>query len=239
MPILEWHAAVAEVAKHVAKVSTPRGHGTGFLFSYAANNTLCALATANHVIEEAAAWEEPVRIDQQSSGATVFLRPAERAILRRPVEDTAAILFPIQAGMFPSVPLALMPEEKAYKIGVDLGWLGFPAVAPDNLCFFLGRVSSRLEEQRSYLVDGVAINGVSGGPAFRSEPDGSIVLAGILSAYRSNISPEGALPGLCVVRHVGGLHQLVKQFKTLDQAKQQEEPGPSPGPRPPAPPEGA
>jgi hypothetical protein len=243
MPRLEWYEAVHELTKHVAKVSTPRGHGTGFLFFYAANRSICALATANHVVEEAATWEEPLRLEQLDTGKTMFLRPAERARLRRSGEDTAAILFATQPGMFPNSPLNLMPEKKAARIGVEIGWLGFPSVAPDNLCFFLGRISSRLESERSYLVDGVAINGVSGGPAFMLPSDGSITLLGIVSAYRPNLSERGALPGLCVVRHVGGLHQFVKQFKTLDEAKEQEgksaaAPPQSPPP-PPASPEGA
>jgi hypothetical protein len=177
------------------------------------------LATAAHVVEEAELWEEPVRIQQLKTGISLLLRASDRAILRRDEHDTAAVLFKAKEGMFPDKPLKLMDEEKGSPIGTELGWLGYPSIAPDNLCFFSGTVSSRLETQRSYLVDGVAINGVSGGPAFVAQEDGSILLIGIVSAYRPNVSAAGTLPGLCVVRHVGGL-----------QAKKEEEANPAAAP---------
>ena len=43
-------------------------------------------------------------------------------------------------------------------IGSEIGWLGFPSVAPHDLCFFSGNISARQEYRKAYLVDGVAIN---------------------------------------------------------------------------------
>lgn len=216
-----WMEHIEVLRPHVAKISSPRGHGTGFLFSYAAHGSLCAVATAAHVVNDAADWEEPLRIEQKSGGRHVFLRPGERAILRRPAHDTAAIVFGTQKDLFPTKPLALIPDANAARAGAEIGWVGFPGVAPDQLCFFLGRISSVIKDSRSYLVDGVAINGVSGGPAFGEWEDGEPIVIGILSAYLPNVQAAGTLPGLCMVRHVGGLHDIVKEMTSLEEAKTQ------------------
>ena len=83
-------------------------------------------------------------------------------------------------------------------------------------CFFSGRVSAHLDSKDGYFVDGVAINGVSGGPAFHYEPDGSLVLTGLLSAYMPNKAPGVPLPGLAVVKHVGQLQKVVRELQGLD-----------------------
>jgi hypothetical protein len=68
--------------------------------------------------------------------------------------------------------------------GAPLGWLGYPGLAFPELCFFRGFISGHQEKPPIYLVDGVAINGVSGGPAF----DLSGLIVGLISAYRPNES---------------------------------------------------
>jgi hypothetical protein len=57
-------------------------------------------------------------------------------------------------------------------------------------------VSGYQEQPPIYLVDGVAVNGVSGGPAF----DRSGLAVGLVSAYVPNqIAPGRTLPGLMIV----------------------------------------
>ena len=68
--------------------------------------------------------------------------------------------------MFPEFALPLAPKDMFLRVGNDIGWLGFPAVEATRVCFFGGRVSAWNPNAKAYLVDGVAINGVSGGPAF-------------------------------------------------------------------------
>lgn len=235
MANIPWHECVTRVSPYVAKIVTPRGHGTGFLFAYPGGGGLCALATADHVVSDAAMWEEPVRIEQKSTGQSVLLRANERAIFRRAGHDTAAIVFTTISGLFPPTLLPLIPEEKAAKTGLEIGWLGFPGIAAENLCFFAGRVSSKLSSEMAYLVDGVAINGVSGGPAF-SSTENSAHLMGIVSAYLPNVQSAGTLPGLCIVRHVGALHDIVRQLANLDQAKAEAETASSPSDATAAPP---
>lgn len=230
----EWHETVEKITPFIVKVATPRGHGSGFLFAYASKGSLCAVATAAHVVSAAAEWEEHVRLEQKTSNRSLVLHAHERAIVLLSDRDTAAIILPTPEGMFPKKPLRLAEPSKGLKIGVEIGWLGFPSLAPNNVCFFSGRISSKLHEDRSYLVDGVAINGVSGGPAFYRRPDtDSVELMGIVSAYLANTVVGGTLPGVSVVRHVDALHRVVKNLKTLSQARKEQARSVDPGTAPP------
>ena len=107
------------------------------------------------------------------------------------------------------------------KIGVEVGWLGFPAVSSKNLCFFSGRISAVLEADSAYLVDGVAINGVSGGPTLWLGHD-SVSYLGVVSAYMANRASGETLPGLSVVRDVAQFHDIVKRMRTLDEARAEQ-----------------
>jgi len=78
------------------------------------------------------------------------------------------ILLPVGKLKLPEDLVPLRPIQNALPIGVEVGWLGYPAIGPWTLCFFRGNVSAR--QEASYLIDGVAINGVSGGPVFYSTP---------------------------------------------------------------------
>lgn len=77
--------------------------------------------------------------------------------------------------------------------GSEVGILGFPGLVEPELCFFKGSVSGFLNQPPTYLIDGVAINGVSGGPAFDSRAH----LIGLVSAYIPNrVDESTTLPGL-------------------------------------------
>jgi len=97
------------------------------------------------------------------------------------------------------------------------------------LCFFSGRVSSYLMEDSLYFVDGVAINGVSGGPAFTLGAK-SAQLMGVVSAYIPNLATGNVLPGVAVVQDVAQFHDLAERFRSFDDAKAKESP---PGATPP------
>ena len=73
-------------------------------------------------------------------------------------------------------------------------------------------------------MDGVAINGVSGGPAFCGEADGTVTLTGVLSAYIPNRATGEALPGLAVVTDVVEFHGMVGSFKSFEEAQSQQTP---------------
>jgi len=225
MPELTWSQAVEIIEPHVVRISTPQGSGTGFLVSNGRNNAVCSIATAAHVVDHAHYWEEPIRIDHVSSGKSVVVRRQERAIFLDGGHDTAAILFNRGDLPIPADPLPLAPRDMFLKVGNKIGWLGFPAIPTASLCFFSGDISAWLQAQKAYLVDGVAINGVSGGPAFHTIGIGdvsSVVIIGVVSAYVPNRATGDVLPGLSVVRDVTQFHELAPTFASLDQAREAE-----------------
>lgn len=223
----EWHEVVEMLTPYVVRISTPQGFGTGFIVSNSKNTPLCAIATADHVVNHAHYWEEPIRIEHQLSGKTIILRSAQRAIENQPSTDTAAIIFERGDLDLPGTELPLTPREKHFKPGVEIGWLGYPAIPSANLCFFSGRISAWVQSDGAYLVDGVAINGVSGGPAFIRTAS---TLIGVVSAYIPNRATGESLPGLAVVRNVEQFHDLSQKFKNIDEAKAEEKPPAEPPP---------
>jgi hypothetical protein len=111
----------------------------------------------------------------------------------------------------------LLPHNRKVKQGADLGWLGYPGIAGSKLSFFAGVLSSYLDQPPGYLVDGVAINGVSGGPAFTRE--GAIV--GIVSSYLPNwIDKTTALPGLVTLVSVGAIDYWMDLFLSQERLPQ-------------------
>jgi hypothetical protein len=189
MPAMPWSHAVELLEPHVVRVSTPRGSGSGFLISNGRHNSIAGIATAAHVVDHAHYWEEPIRIDHVSSGKSVVVRRDERAVILDVARDTSALLFHRAGLPFPADPFPLAPKDRFLKVGTEIGWLGFPAIPSANLCFFAGNVSAWIQDQGAYLVDGVAINGVSGGPAFHVvtvDEKPVIVVMGVVSAYVPN-----------------------------------------------------
>jgi hypothetical protein len=123
----------------------------------------------------------------------------------------------------------MVAKDKYYKRGVEIGWLGFPAIPRAGLCFFSGRVSSYHQSDSLYFIDGVAINGVSGGPAFILGYDAerkheTAQLMGVVSAYIPNLATGNILPGLAIVQDVAEFHDLAESFRSLDDAKAKESP---------------
>lgn len=229
-----WSEAVEIVQNHVVRIATPRGSGTGFLISNSHRSPVCGIATAAHVVDDSHYWEEPIRIEHSVSGQLTMVRREERAIFLDEERDTAAILFNRGDLPLPPDPLPLGPEEMFLKVGNEIGWLGFPAIPAARLCFFRGTISAWVASQNAYLVDGVAINGVSGGPAFhRLDVDGpSLLLIGVVSAYMPNRATGEVLPGLSVVTDVTQFHKLAPTFASLGQAKEAEPPPEQPTAKP-------
>ena len=230
---MAWKEIVDKVRPHVVRISTQYGRGTGFLVARSEMTEIVGVATAAHVIDDCHNWELPIRIEHLESKKKRLLRVDDRAIFLDKAKDTAAIVFTNDKDVigFPQQTLKLIPKDKYTRVGVEVGWLGYPAVSHRNLCFFSGRISCYRAERRSYLVDGVVINGVSGGPTFRisgSEP----AVMGVVSAYIVNRATGETLPGLSVVSNVVQLHDVIAELKSLDQAKEEQtiqgEPTPSP-----------
>lgn len=217
----EWFQLIDTLTPSIVKIETPQGHGTGFLCKYNENKTLIAIATAHHVIEDADKWQQPIRIHNITAGSTVVLQEADRVIWSEPSKDSAAILIFLPAKMaalkLPKEPIPFLDVGKHLKVGVEVAWLGYPGIGPDTLCFFSGKISAWQPAISAYLIDGVAINGVSGGPVFCRRAD-DIFVIGAITAYKPNRLIGGTLPGLSVAQDVSHFHKIVTSIKNRDEA---------------------
>ena len=215
---MDWNSIVDVVAPYIVKIETPMGHGTGFLCFYNEKKTVIGIATALHVVNYAHEWQQPIRLQHYPSATTMFLsNPRERAVLTDPATDSAVILAATGTLKLPSNSLPLLPASSSLEIASEVGWLGFPALAPSTLCFFQGSISARYQEH-SYLIDGVAINGVSGGPVFLGTYEKGVQIVGTISAYFPNRASGDALPGLSVARDVTHFHNSIKHVQSVDEA---------------------
>lgn len=237
---MHWNTIVEKVAPYVVKVETPSGHGTGFLCLYNDDASFCGIATARHVVSYADEWQQPLRLTHHQSSSNVFLKESDRVIWHDYDTDSAVILIQTGQLQLPQALIPLLPISTPLLIGAEVGWLGFPAVAPYSLCFFSGNISARQEWRHAYLIDGVAINGVSGGPVMFSTEAEGVQIVGSVSAYVSNRAQGEALPGLAIARDVSYFHNTISHIKTLDEAAKQkkeqekaQEPSETTGDKPP------
>jgi hypothetical protein len=205
------------VSPYVVKIETPNGHGTGFVCIYNERKTFVGIATALHVVAHADEWQQPVRIQHQASKTTTFLRENEWVIMPDWRTDSAVILTQVGQLDLPQELIPVLPIDRRLPIGAEVGWIGYPAVHRYTQCFFSGRVSAFQEERHAYLIDGVAINGVSGGPALYYDETG-IQIVGFISAYIPNRATGEALPGLSVAQDLSHMHATIATMKTWDEA---------------------
>lgn len=219
MAEITWAKAIEIVKSYIVKIDTPDVLGTGFLCAYTESKKVCGIATAAHVVNKSHIWEEPIRIEHFISRETKLLHASDRVVFIDLKLDTAVILFAQDKIPFPENTLTFISEKKALRAGNEIGWVGFPSVSPNNLCFFTGKISCWVDNIRTYLVDGVAINGVSGGPVFYISKDG-IKVIGSVSAYLPNRA--GATPGLAMVSHVEQYQKVIKTIKNMEEAKKKE-----------------
>lgn len=218
-----WNSIVEKVAPYVVKIETPGGHGTGFLCLYNQDSSLLGIATAYHVVEDADKWQQPIRMRHDSSSTTVFLKEYDRTILVDVDSDSAVILTKPSDLQLPKNTIPLLPISSPLDIAAEVGWLGFPSIAPNTLCFFSGSISARQEWRHAYLIDGVAINGVSGGPVMYSTEADGVQIVGTISAYISNRATGSTLPGLAMARDVSHFHEMISMIKTLDEAREKKQ----------------
>jgi hypothetical protein len=222
MAYREWSSIVDELEPHIVRISTPKANGTGFLIARLQESGLCAVATAAHVVSKAHWWEQPIRLTHPLAQKTVLLREPDRAIFIDEDSDTAVVIFAADALPLPDQAQPVAPKNTPLKVGHEVGWLGYPGVDPQRgLCFFSGRISAVRSGGQKYLVDGVAIDGVSGGPVFWNGED-AITLIGVMSAYLPNRAAEETLPGLSVVQDVTRCRDLFQNLGSFEEAKQKE-----------------
>lgn len=224
---MSWASIYKAVLPYIVSIQTPQGSGTGFLFAYNEGKTIAGLATAAHVVEHADDWKTPIKIVHFKTKKELFTTDDDRVIfIERKLDSASIFLFgKLNIGL-PQNTLPLISSTKVLRIGVEVGWVGFPSIASSNLCFFTGPISAYLQEYKSYLIDGVAINGVSGGPVFYSTNDDSSKakpkIIGTVSAYMPNRIYGDTLPGLMRVQDVTAFRKTIGVLKSLDEAKKKK-----------------
>ena len=194
---MDWHSDIRVVRPHVVRIVTPQGRGTGFLVRREKNSF--GIATAGHVVRDAVAWKQQITIHHPSFKSPLFLLDGARIVLLHPSLDSAYVqgdLPELEGDGFPKGPIEVVPPKKTVRLGVEVGWLGFPyLVSNEEPCFFAGHVSAYAD--RRYFIDGVAIPGVSGGPAFFRSGK-KLHILGSISAYHPAQAGGQAIPGLLV-----------------------------------------
>lgn len=238
---MNWDSIIDTVSPYLVKIETPTGSGTGFLCAYSDMADYCGIATALHVVEDADQWQQPMRLHSHNFEKTVLLKEGERVVLPEFKTDSAVILLSKAKLDLPKALIELRPIETPLSTGAEVGWLGYPSLEPYTLCFFSGNVSARQAERNAYLIDGVAINGVSGGPVFHRADKGDVQFVGVVSAYRANRLPGQTLPGLLIAQDVSHLHSIVTRIRNVDDAERKraemkEKEGDRPPDAPPSPP---
>ncbi len=219
---MQWNQIISKISPYIVKIDTPTGSGIGFLCVYSADKSLCGIATAYHVINDTDEWQQPLKIIHYSSKEVKLLKESDRFIFGDYKTDSAVILFSKGDLPFPEEVIELFPSEKPINIGNEVGWLGFPAIDPYTLCFFSGNISARKETRSAYLIDGVAINGVSGGPVIYNTKGKNIHIIGVITAYQANRQRGDALPGLSIAQDVSYFHRVVNTLHSLEEAKKKK-----------------
>ena len=219
---MNWSDVVQSIKPYIVRIETPSGHGTGFLCLHNHDGSWSGVATAAHVVSYADEWQQPIRL-RASDGQTIMLNNSDRAVLLDHSTDSAVLMFQKNEFPIPATTFPLFPSEQPIPVGSEVGWLGYPAIEPYELCFFSGSVSAHKSARRAYLIDGVAINGVSGGPVVYVHATMGAQIIGTVSAYYANRSGGEALPGLLLAQDVSHFHSTAQHIQSIDQARAQKE----------------
>ena len=212
---MHWSDTVNSSLPCIVKIDTPTGHGTGFLCFSNPAKSMVAIATAGHVIHHADKWMEPIRIYSHDGSKSLLLNADERHITMGNQSDSALILFSKNPELFGKTPpLPLLDQEYVLRVGTQVGWIGFPTLEPDTPCFFSGMISAR--KNNAYLIDGVAINGVSGGPVLFVDEKEETRVVGTVSAYRMNKATKDTLPGLLIAQDLSLFHDVLTHIRTVE-----------------------
>lgn len=91
---MSWDPIVTKVKPYIVKIETPSGSGTGFLCLYNEDKDWYGIATAEHVVEYADDWQQPIKIIYQPAPVPSFLKESERVIFRDWKTDSAIIFSP-------------------------------------------------------------------------------------------------------------------------------------------------
>lgn len=209
-PKLSWHDAAERVGRSTFRLYTDKSMGTGFLVMVGKGGSgyVAALATAWHVVDAAVAGSA-LRICDRDGKEVVRSLDGNMSVMEIGEKiDSAILVVTSKERLFAENQLLpILPTEVQLAQGAEIGWMGYPGIVEPELCFFHGYVAGMLRKPPVYLVDGVAINGVSGGPVF----DDRCHLVGLVSAYLPNrIDSATTLPGVSFVVPINFIYEWIK-----------------------------
>jgi Trypsin-like peptidase domain len=219
---MNWDQVVQKVTPYIVKIETPSCSGTGFLVAFNEDHSWCGVATALHVVSAADEWQQPIKIHNNNFSKTAFLNVSQRVIFTDYKSDSAVIFFESSQLELPDDLIPLRPIDTRLNIGSEVGWIGYPAIEAYTMCFFSGIVSARRDDLKAYLIDGVVINGVSGGPVIYSTATDGVQFVGVVTAYRANRTYGDALPGLSIAQDVAHFHGVIQHVKSFDEANKKK-----------------
>jgi hypothetical protein len=211
-PSLPWSEAVNRIAPITFRIYAGDKAGTAFIVSLAGSkdNQSAILATAWHVVEEAASRPIDVQIVSSDRRKIFDTRSDEMRLqqIGTAANDTGLILLKSMKPIIePNQLVPILDFHSMIMRGTEVGWVGFPGLVEPELCFFHGHVSGFLNEPPTYLIDGVAINGVSGGPVF----DDRCHLIGLVSAYLPNrVNKQTTLPGMSALAPINAIQYFMQ-----------------------------
>lgn len=213
-PELPWDKIVDRVTPIVFRVYAGRSAGTAFIISLGTEKETslnCAiLATADHVLAASVDTAEKVRLVSADRQKVFDADMDEIRVqpLGSKAHDTMLVLLKSKKPILEQEKLLPMLRwDLVMPKGAPIGWMGYPGITEPELCFFHVHVSGFVNEPPTYLIDGVAVNGVSGGPAF----DNRSHLVGLVSAYIPNrINAHTTLPGLMALVPINSIRLFME-----------------------------
>lgn len=216
-----WSKSIEHVTPLMFKIETSKGSGSGFYissgFDTVAKKKIAVIATADHVVHHAFRWNEPIELFQFNPPAHKKLFPGQYRQLENIEDDLALIIIDFDLFNFSVKSFKIVRPESVARIGVTVGWCGFPAIPgifENKLCFFSGCISAYLNEKGDYLIDGNVISGVSGAPAFTMSESATIM--GVVTHY---ILTGEKTPGLSLIRNLRPITQLISERTDVDMKK--------------------
>ena len=214
-PEMPWDRVVDLLERIVFHIQAADSLGTGFAVSVGKQDKPQKLnhymfATAWHVVENVVNSDHPILMTA-TDGKTAFeAKAGYYSIFRLGPEIFDTALIYLKSGeeiLSQGDLLPMLDWDLQMAKGTEIGWVGFPGIVGQPFCFFKGSVSGYLDSPPTYLVDGVAINGVSGGPAV----DNQAHIIGLVSSYIPNkVDKYTTLPGLVTIVPINAIRYWIK-----------------------------